>query len=83
MAAPIRTISLATVNRREKGVAGRDKKRAIATAHLVDVPESALATPDERGYEACPCPKKCSLHGECRLCVAYHGRKGALPRCER
>jgi hypothetical protein len=63
--------------------ARRDKKRAIAMAHISNMPGSVPATPRERGYDTCPCPKKCTLHGECRLCVAYHGRKGALPRCER
>ena len=61
---------------------GRDKRRAIAVAHLPEVPDGVPATPRERGYDACPCPKNCTLHGECRLCTAYHGRKGAPPRCE-
>jgi hypothetical protein len=60
-----------------------DKKRAIAEMHLSSVAEDAPATPQARGFTECPCPKKCPIHGECRLCVAYHGRKGANPRCER
>jgi len=63
--------------------ANRDKKRAAALANVAGIPDSVPASPRERGFEACPCTKKCTLHGECRLCVAYHGRKGALPRCER
>ena len=61
----------------------RDKKQEIAMAHLSAIPDGVPASPQERGYDACPCPKDCTLHGLCRLCVAYHGRKGALPRCER
>jgi hypothetical protein len=61
----------------------RDKKRAIAVAHRALVPAGTLASPEARGYGDCPCPKKCTIHGECELCVAYHGRKSALPRCER
>ena len=67
----------------DRDLARQDKKRAIAMAHLSDIPDNVPATPGERGYDVCPCPKKCTLHGECRLCTAYHGRKGALPRCER
>jgi len=29
-----------------------------------------LGSPVERGYDECPCPKDCELHGECHLCVA-------------
>jgi hypothetical protein len=61
----------------------RDKKREVAMAHMDCIADGTLATPKERGYEECPCPKKCTIHGECLLCVAYHGRKHALPRCER
>jgi hypothetical protein len=60
-----------------------DKKWAIASAHLYLVAAGNPATPQERGYEVCPCPKDCALHGECVLCVAYHARKGALPYCQR
>lgn len=59
------------------------KKRIIAEAHLADLSPGLAATPEERGFESCPCPKDCCLHGSCLLCVAYHGRKGKLPRCER
>jgi hypothetical protein len=68
---------------RQRDRSGRDKKRAVATAHLSIVPAEAAGTPGERGFEACPCIEKCTIHGECLLCVAYHGRKGRLPRCER
>ena len=61
----------------------RDKKRETAFSCVSNISENVLASPVERGYEECPCPKKCTLHGECLLCVAYHSRKGALPRCER
>ncbi len=60
-----------------------DKRRAIARANLGLVPVATPATPAARCYAQCPCPKRCALHGECELCVAYHARKGALPRCER
>lgn len=60
-----------------------DKKRSIASAHLYLVPAAAPATPQERGYTDCPCLKDCVLHGDCRFCIAYHGRKRVLPSCER
>jgi hypothetical protein len=60
-----------------------DKKREIAMMHASCVAAGTLATPKERGFEECPCPKKCTLHGECLLCTAYHGRKNAQPHCER
>ncbi len=63
--------------------AGRDKKRETAVAHMAGVAPGTLSTPLERGFAECPCPKKCTLHGECLLCAAFHGRKHALPRCER
>lgn len=67
-----------------KGLASRrDKKHESALAYVSNISENVLASPLERGYEECPCPKKCTLHGECLLCLAYHSRKGALPRCER
>lgn len=66
-----------------RGSARRDKKRAVAMALIVDLPAGIPATPAERGYDVCPCPKDCSLRGSCHLCAAYHGRKGHLPRCER
>lgn len=67
----------------DKEPANRDKKRVAAMAYVSSIPDSVPASPRERGFDACPCPKNCTLHSECRLCVAYHGRKGALPRCER
>ena len=60
-----------------------DKKRAIAVTHLALVPAGTRATPEARGFPDCPCTKNCTIHGECELCVAYHARKHALPRCER
>jgi len=60
-----------------------NKKQMIASSYIHIVPAGTFATPQERGYIECPCPKDCTLHGECFLCVAYHGRKGRLPRCER
>ena len=60
-----------------------DKKKARAEAHLNLVPTGTLATPAARGFAECPCPKKRTLHGDCILCVAYHARKHALPRCEK
>jgi hypothetical protein len=61
----------------------QDKRLAIATAHLAGLPAGVPSTPAERGFDSCPCPKDCILHGSCHLCVAYHGRKGRLPRCKR
>ena len=61
----------------------QDKRLALATAHLADLPAGIPSTPAERGFDLCPRPKDCILHGSCHLCVAYHGRKGCLPRCER
>ena len=61
----------------------RDKKREVALAHMDCVAPGTSATPLGRGFAECPCPKKCTLHGECLLCTAYHGRKRALPRCKR
>jgi hypothetical protein len=60
-----------------------DKKREIATNYLHLITSEMFATPSERGYTECPCQKECTLHGECHLCIAYHGRKNKLPRCER
>jgi len=60
-----------------------DKKRERAMAALSLVPNGSPGTPQARGFDSCPCPKDCTLHGECALCVAYHARKNALPRCER
>jgi hypothetical protein len=60
-----------------------EKKRSIGLANLHLVPAEALITPQARGFAECPCTKECVLHGDCRLCVAYHARKSASPRCER
>ena len=68
---------------RERAGPETSKKRAIAEAHLSIVPAGTAATPGDRGFSECPCEEKCAIHGECLLCVAYHGRKGVLPRCER
>jgi hypothetical protein len=62
---------------------GVDKKRALAEAALANVPVGEPETAQARGFETCPCPKDCVLHGECLLCVAYHGRRDRLPRCLR
>ena len=70
-------------DRRDRESAGRDKKRDTALAHLAGVPAGVPASAEERGFPTCPCTEKCTLHGECLLCTAYHGRKQALPRCER
>ena len=60
------------------------KKRLIAEAHLDVVSAGTPRSPAERGFEDCPCPKSgCDLRGDCVPCVAYHGRKGRPPRCER
>jgi hypothetical protein len=60
-----------------------EKKRAIASAHLDLVPAGTPDTPQGRDFAECPCPKRCAIHGECHLCVAYHARKGKPPRCQR
>ena len=61
----------------------KDKKRIFASEYLHLVESTMLASPKERGFIECPCPKDCTLHGECHLCIAYHARKNKLPRCER
>ena len=68
---------------RDRGAERSDKRRTIASAHLASIPADTLVAPVDRGFDECPCPKRCTLHGECRLCVAYHSRKGKPPRCER
>jgi hypothetical protein len=60
-----------------------DKKREKAMRNIVSVPAGTPTTPLERGFAECPCPKKCTLHGDCLPCVAYHLRKHAWPRCQR
>lgn len=61
----------------------KDRKREKAEAGLAGAPADTPATPQARGFGECPCPKRCTLHGECLLCAAYHGRKHGLPRCLR
>ena len=61
----------------------KDKKRKIAMAHLYLITEDMPASPQLRNFTECPCPKDCTLHGDCHLCIVYHGRKNKLPRCER
>ncbi|MEJ2052429.1 MAG: hypothetical protein P8X42_00800 [Calditrichaceae bacterium] len=61
----------------------RDKKRERAISFLSKIAENTASSPAERGFDECPCTKKCTLHGECLLCVAYHARKNMLPECER
>ena len=71
------------MSRNDKYSTKVSKKRTIALSYLHIIPPATLAFPQERGYVECPCTKNCILHGECKLCVAYHARKGKLPRCER
>ena len=71
------------MSRHERPQATPSKKRAVALAHLSIVPSGTPATPADRGFAECPCPKECVLHGDCLPCVAYHGRKNVLPRCLR
>jgi hypothetical protein len=71
------------MSRNHERLARGEKKRAIASAHLNLIPMGTPASPQERGFAECPCPKDCTLHGECSLCVAYHLRKDQLPRCQR
>ena len=68
---------------RDRDRARKPKKRLVAEAHLSIVPEGTPGSPAERGFAECPCTEDCVLHGECLLCVAYHGRKNRLPRCQR
>jgi hypothetical protein len=68
---------------RARGQTVEPKKVARARAALDIVPAGTPATPAERGFAECPCTEDCTLHGSCLLCMAYHGRKNRLPRCER
>lgn len=61
----------------------QDKRLAIPTAHVPDLPAGVPSTAAERGFDSCPCPKDYALHGSCHLCVAYHSGNGRLPVCER
>jgi hypothetical protein len=72
-----------TAKRAEKHAAKAREKRATAEAYLSAVPAGEPTTPQARGFEACPCPKDCTLHGECLLCVSFHGHRGEQPRCLR
>jgi hypothetical protein len=69
--------------RAEKHAAKAREKRAAAEANLSAVPAGEPATPQARGFEACPCTKDCTLHGECLLCVSFHAQRGEQPRCLR
>jgi hypothetical protein len=69
--------------RAARSTARHERRRALATENLDAVPAGEAATPQERGFAACPCPKDCALHGDCLLCVAYHLRRGDPPRCAR
>ena len=60
-----------------------EKRRARALEALPSVGADEPATPQARGFDECPCRKDCPLHGECLLCVAYHGTRGNQPRCLR
>jgi hypothetical protein len=72
-----------SAKRVEKHAAKAREKRAAAEANLSAVPAGEPVTPRARGFEACPCPKDCTLHGECLLCVSFHARRGEQPRCLR
>ena len=69
--------------RAERHAAKAREKRATAEAHLSAVASGELATPQARGFDTCPCPKDCTLHDECLLCVSFHGHRGEQPRCLR
>lgn len=60
-----------------------DKKRAAAESRLSELGAGEPATPQARGFAECPCPKECSLHGECLVCAAYHSGGSEQPRCLR
>ena len=70
-------------NKSKKAKNKRDKKREKALSFVMNIPDDTLQSPWDRGYSECACPKKCTLHGECLLCVAYHTRKCQLPHCEK
>lgn len=69
--------------KREQKRIKKDKKRNIALAYQHLVTDDLPATPQQRNFDECPCTERCTLHGECHLCVAYHARKHRLPYCER
>jgi hypothetical protein len=70
-------------NKSKKAKNKRDKKREKALSFVMNIPDDTLQSPWDRGYSECPCPKKCTLHGECLLCEAYHTRKCQLAHCEK
>jgi hypothetical protein len=72
-----------SAKRAEKHAAKAREKRTTAEAYLSAVPGGEPTKPQARGFEACPCPKDCTLHGECLLCVSFPARRGAQPRCLR
>lgn len=61
----------------------KTRKQLKAEKYLHLITETCAKNPTERGLEECPCQSKCSLHGDCLLCTAYHTSKGKLPFCER
>jgi hypothetical protein len=72
------------VRKAERRAARADRKRVTAASFLYLVAAGEAASPQDRGFATCPCTKDCPLHGECRLCVAYHaGRRDEQPRCVR
>jgi hypothetical protein len=71
-------------HRADRRAAKADRKRATAESFLSLVAAGEAASPQARGFSACPCTKDCTLHGDCLSCVAYHaGRRNERPRCER
>ena len=70
-------------HRAEKSAARADRKRATAEASLSLVAAGEPASPEARGFGACPCTKECVLHGDCQPCVAFHAGRGERPRCDR
>ena len=68
---------------RDRAAARHANRMSIATAALNLLPATTLATPLERGLSDCPCKKDCGLHGDCRLCVAFHLTSNELPKCQR
>ena len=67
----------------ERYAAKADRKRATAEANLSLVAAGEPASPEARGFAACPCTKDCTLHGDCLPCVAFHASRGERPRCDR
>ncbi len=69
--------------RAAKHAAKADRKRIAAQADLWRLAAGEPASPEARGFVNCTCPKDCTLHGDCLLCVAYHTGRGERPRCDR